>query len=168
MRFRDRHVEATIAAYVRGGLSDLGWVSEPINFGATPLTWVDEVPTENSDVQVAPNTVAMTFGDIGEEGLEQLGGGLYSLNIPVFFDVFGDNGTIARCICSDILDLLKRDKVIPTLDWTTGTGDQTAETILFDVVMGPERPPASEMASSGDFRKHWRVVKATAVVTYQD
>lgn len=170
MRFRDRHVLETIKEFVTAELTTKGWVTDPRNFGTPALTvMTDSHPEDEEDAKVTANTLAVSLGDGAVEGEEQMGGGLYLARNPVFFDVYADNGTIARAMCNDIVDSLKRGKVIPMKIWTTGTGVLvTGEYIEFDSVEGPERPPASEMAIAGDFRKHWRVVKAFADSYYQD
>lgn len=169
LRYRERHVLETVKTFILAELTTKGWVTAPRNFGTLALTVMSDIhPEDEENVQVVPNTLAISLGDVDEEEEMQMGGGLYENRLPIFFDVYAENGTIARAICNDIAESINRGKVITLQDFTTGTGVDTTEVIEFDEVVGPERPDASVMAQAGDFRKHWRVVKAFAAAHYQD
>lgn len=170
-RFLYRHVHRTISAYIEEKLTGLGWgraVAGPfqptVNFGATPLTYQEILPDENGQT-VKPNTVAVTPGDEGEDELGELGGGLWHVAIPFFFDVYGEDQSIAKSIASDIKSLITRGAVIALYDWTNGTPVQSnGGYIEFEFVTGPERPQVAQVAS--DFRKYWQIVKCEAHAYY--
>lgn len=172
LRFRTRHVHQTVTDYVKTAMQALGWgdaalpANDPLNaaipFGTTPVTWMDIQPDEEG-VPIVPNTVAITLGDAGVDDLQQLGGGYYELELPVFFDVYGENQGIAQSIASDVKDVVNYQLSIPVKDYTSSTaGTDTTELILFDDISGPERPPASQIAA--DVRRHWRLVRGRVCV----
>lgn len=164
MRFRTRHIHKTICSYLETQMATLGWVNDPINFGASPLTFQEIQPDENGET-VTPNLLAITLGDVDQDTLEQLGGGVWNMPIPVFFDVYGDNGSVAVSIADDVRDLVSRGQIISVYDWTDPSNPvKQDDYIEFERVVGPERPQAS--IGSTDFRKHWRVVKGIARVYY--
>lgn len=161
-------------AYLTQQLDSNGWITPPVNFGTAAATIVAGLPDEQRDVQtgagtiatgVAPNTVAVTMGDEAEWVLHELGGGQYHVDMPVFVDVYGANSSVARSIASDVKTLLS-ERHIPLYDFTGPTpvhnGDDYIE---FDVVIGPERPPASMQAT--DFKRYWRIVRGVATVYFR-
>lgn len=164
LRFRSRHVRRTLAAFVEETLAELGWVNEPVNFGSLPVTFEEIQPDENGKA-IAPNTVAVTIGDVAADELYELGGGLYHLLVPAFFDVYGVNASIAQSIADDIKEQITRENIIPLYDWTIATAPvKTTSTIEFENALGPERPVAA--AVSQDFKRFWRVVKVECHVYY--
>lgn len=164
MRFRYRHVHKTVCAYIESELTAKGWVNDPVNFNETAVRFQEIQPEENGD-EVLPNLVAITMGDGPESDIEELGGGAYSLPYVVFIDVYGTKGSVAVSIAEDIRDSIDFEKSISVYDFTDPTNPvEQLDYITFERVIGPERPPAS--VQSQDFRKHWRVVKATARVYY--
>lgn len=158
MRFRQRHVHQTLVDYVKAQLVAKGWVSGPINFGATPVTFLTAVP-EFGGTTIAKNTVAISMGDEPEDQDEELGGGLISCDFVLFVDVFGEDAAIAVSIASDVKDSLKH-LVLPVRDYTSNpTGDVTTAALELDNVV-IETPP---VATSNVDKRFWRVVKAMAV-----
>lgn len=165
LRFRSRHAHKTVAAYIEEKLTQLGWVGSAVPFGATPLTFKEVVPDENG-VAVAANTVSITAGDLSEDALAELGGGLWEVVLPIFIDVYGDSASIAQSIAEDVREQLTRGMVIPMFDWSDVQAPALdGGYIEFEGVVGPERPQAS--AVSQDFRKFWRVVKVEAHLYYE-
>lgn len=170
-RFLYRHTHRTISAYVEEKLTAFGWGkrvdsgSQPsVNFGASPLTYQEIQPDENG-VPIDANTIAITPGDEGQDELVELGGRFWHVSCPYFFDVYGDDQSIAKSIASDVKSLVTRGAVIPLYDWTTGTPVVVSESYIeFDLVTGPERPPAAQAAT--DFRRYWQIVKAEAHTYY--
>lgn len=171
-RFRYRHVHQTICDYIKAQMMALGWgdaglpLADPANaavpFSATPLSYMEVQPDEEGQ-PVAPNTLAITLGDGGLDALEQMGGGFYDLDIPIFFDVYGENQGIAVSIACDIKEIVNYEPTILVNDYTSSAaGTPTTEQIRFEDVYGPERPPASQVST--DFRKHWRLVRGTVHV----
>ena len=169
LRFLERHLLATVTAYMTWYLTNADWVSGTINFAAPPLTIINTQPDSDVDVQVVPQTLAITLGDSPEEDLSQLGGGLYEIDVPVFFDVYSTDSSTVVALATDVRDAVKRQMQIPYQEWYTGFGVAVPGAVInFEKAVGPERPPASILASNGDFRKHWRVVKVMACVEYLD
>lgn len=156
-----RHAHKTVATFLEQQLAVNGWVTPPTNFGATPVTFREVIPEDIGD-DLVPNTVAILAGDVGSQRLEQLGGGLFSIDIPIFVDVYGEKSQIAVSICDDIRRLL-HDRCIQTFDFTDPANPVplTGSYIDFDRVLGPQRPLAAAEASA-ELRRNWRVVRATA------
>jgi hypothetical protein len=164
LRFRSRHTHKTIAAYIEEKFGELGWVTAPINFGTDAVTFEEIAPDENGKA-VKPNTVSIAIGDVAVDELYELGGGLYHFAVPVFFDVYGVNASVAQSIADDIREQVTREQIIPVYDWTLATAPvKTTSTIEFENVVGPEKPQVA--AASADFKRYWRVVKAEAHVYY--
>jgi len=169
LRYIERNLLASVTEYMRTSLTTLGWITTPINFAVPALSIINENPDVDDDVQVTPQTLAITLGDSTTEQLYQLGGGVYTQPIPVFFDVYAVNSSVAVALASDVRDLIKREQYITYQEWYTGSGVPIDGALAyFCNVMGPSRPPASEQAQSGDFRKHWRVVKAMIELEFGD
>jgi hypothetical protein len=173
LRFRYRHVHATLFDYVRAHLVALGWgdsslpADDPanlaINFGGVAMTFIDSQPDE-SGLVIVPQTVAVTLGDEPASEDLELGAGLTQVPYPLYVDVFGTNQAIAQAITSDLKDILE-DIYIPVMDHLTDPPTATDEVIEIwheDVESG--RPQASLTAQ--DFKRYWRVTRATARVDY--
>ncbi len=167
LRFRSRHVHKTVAEYLREKLGELGWLTAPINFNATAVTFREVQPDENG-TSVAPNTVSVTAGDLGDDQETQLGGGIYEVVIPFFIDVYGESAGLAQSIAEDLREQLTHGRVLPLYDWNDVQAPARVDGayIEFENVVGPERPQGSQ--TSADFRRFWRVVKAEAHVLYSD
>ena len=166
LRFRGRHVQQTIASYVAQQMDTLGWVSAPINFAGTPMTFIESVPEETAaNTAVAPNTLAITLGDEPDELEEQLGGGLYTVRYPLFIDIYGESYSGSRSIAIDVKDILTR-KSIPVFDWSAVPTQVLGSWIEFENVRGPGTPQGSLNASG--FRKFWRTVTGQALATFSD
>lgn len=167
LRFRSRHVHKTVADYLESGLDDLGWVTAPVNFGTTPVTFSEFEPDEPNPTEILVNTVSITMGDELPDAELELGGRLLSTKWVLFVDVYGANRSITNSICSDVKALLA-DLYLPVLEFTTSSaGVATTERLEVDRdTILVERP--TESADAKDIRKNWRVVKATVEVTFQE
>jgi hypothetical protein len=162
VRFRSRHVARTIFAYVSQRMTEAGWVNDPVNFGATPVT-LQEAPPEDVTT-IAMNTVAVTVGDEPADFDEQLGGGLVSVEYPVLVDIFGESYSLSQSIAADVKDALAR-RAIAVYDWS-GSGPTLLEGSLIEFFeVSGARTPASPQALAGAAR-HWRVLTAVAYTTF--
>lgn len=174
LRFRYRHVHATLYSYVKAGLVARNWgdssldpsdpVNASINFGSPPATYHDIQPDE-AGVPITPNTVAITLGDEPGSVDWEMGAGARLVEFPLFVDVYGVNQSIAQSLGSDIRDLLD-DQYLWVQDFTQQPPVATEEQIELlheDISIG--RPQASFGAA--DFKRYWRVVRANARVYYQ-
>jgi hypothetical protein len=164
LRFRTRFVHATLVDAVRGALTDLGWILEPINFGGNPVTIVDYQPDERGE-RVNPNTVAVTLGDAPPDDDEELGaavGGLRSVVYPVYIDAYMAEQPISVAICDDIV-MHFTDLAMGVEDKING-GTVPGVTLVIEDVAGPRRPPAS--VNADNFKRYWRVVELSAVLYF--
>jgi hypothetical protein len=163
MRHRQRHVHATILKHVKDTLTTLGWVNSPVNFGTTPVSFLDYEPLEAGETPDL-NTVAVSMGDQGADEAYELGGGLVRVDYTVFCDVWGANIPIGVAIAEDIKDALT-EKVIALRDFTTNAaGVATSDSLEFEMVVVEVIPTATTTLD----KRTWRSVKATAVCYYAD
>jgi hypothetical protein len=107
IRFRSRHLHATIVKHTRTRLDALGWISPPVNFNTDPIEVIDYQPEERNIV-ITKNTVAVTLGtyptDVDEE-LGAIGGGLRSAPYTVFVDAYMAEQALSIAMCDDIRDI---------------------------------------------------------------
>lgn len=166
IRHKQRLVHRMVVEHLRDGLQQMDWITPPIIFAASPAVVIDYQPDERGN-PIEPNTVAVTMGDEQPDVGEELGhrfGGLQSMSIPVFVDIYGEHQAISVALASDIKYLLK-DLTVPLLDWN---GVPTGATLDIDDVTGPERPQAANTMGAENFKRHWRVVKAMTTTYFQD
>jgi hypothetical protein len=165
LSFWSRHVHQTVAKFIEEQLANNGWVNDPVNFGTSAVHF-EEFQPEEAGTDLVPNTVSISLGDVPEQQLEQLGGGLYSLSVPIFVDIYGAKISISVSIADDVRRLLT-DRALPLFDWTDPANPVAMDTsyIEFERVIGPRQPMAAA-AASADLKRNWRVVKLTAVAYF--
>lgn len=164
LRWRTRSLLQTLHEETVTALTALGWITEPVNLGVTPVTVVDYQPLER-DTPIKTNTVAVTIGDVPRDLDEELGaaeGGLRSVSFPVFIDAYMNDTPVSVAICDDLVehftDLSMQVKDSITQQYADGIS------LIIEDVAGPRRPPA---ASGGEaFRRNWRIVNLTAVLYF--
>ena len=162
-RFKLRNAHATIANFVTTELAALGWVTAPINFSATPVTVIDFQPDERG-IEILKNTVAVSIGDVDDDTDEELGaatGGLWSLYVPTFVDVYMEKQSLSVAICDDIRDIFFNQET-NLINQATGVA-VTGATIQFDQVIGPHGPTGAP----NDFRRYWRIMRIGSRIFYQ-
>jgi len=166
LRHKQRLVHKQVVDLLRAGLTEMQWMAEPVIFAATPVTLVDFQPDERGKA-IAANTVAVTMGDEMDDAGEELGsgfGGLQSVEIPLFVDIYGEHQSISTALGADVKALLK-NITTPLLSWD---GTQTEATLEIDDVFGPEVPDAALTAGAENFKRHWRVVRARTTTYFQE
>lgn len=172
LRFRYRHVHATLFADIRSRMIELGWgdsslpanapANATVNFGTGPATYVDYPPEEIGPVN--PNTIVVTLGDEPAAEDLEMGSTFREVAIPLFVDVYGANQSIAVSIASDIKDICE-DAYLVVRDHTQVPPAPTNEVIELDKDdVGVSRPSASIGAQ--DFKRYWRTVNTLARVSY--
>ncbi len=161
MRHRERHVHATIQAFVEEGLAALGWFDDPAPFGTVPATVVGYQPLEAGHTP-SYNTVAVSMGDSTADEAWELGGGLHVCTYPFFVDIYAANEPIGVALSNDIKDHFT-ERIIPLRDYTTTSqGVPTDAQIEFDDVVTEKVPTATTTLD----RRTWRSVKAMAVTYF--
>lgn len=168
IRGQERMVTQTTRDYVLAQLTTLGWFASPgsLPFGATAaITLTEEMPA--LDGAIVPNTVAFTEGTVpddtpGEVGAS--GGGLWLTTYTYFFDVFGENISMARAIASDLRAILT-GKLAGTnrfqllTDYSlTPPAPSTALIEFKDVVL---TRPENQL-----YQRNWMALKVTAELQY--
>lgn len=174
LRFRYRHVHATMYQHIRSQMVALGWgdsslpsgdpLNAAINFNVRPMTYRDFQPDESGQV-IAPMTLAITFGDEPASEDLELGAGLAEIAYEFFIDVWAEESqAVATAVTSDLKDVLE-DLVIPVKDFMQVPPAVTTELIEIDHDdVSSVRPSLSVGAQ--DFKKFWRTMTATARVHY--
>lgn len=164
MRHRTRHTHETVVQHLTAKLTELGWVSAPINFGATPVTIQTVEPFGEGAVQPDGNLVSITLGDSTEDEDEELGGAMIAGFYALFVDVVGESIPLSVALADDIRLALK-NHTIPLKDFTSNpAGVEVAGGFIEFEAVELETPPA---ASSVD-KRTWRVVTATLNVRTAD
>lgn len=173
LRFRYRHVHATLYLYVRTRMTALGWgdaskpgsdpVNAAINFQVPPMTFKDFQPDEAGET-IAPQTLVITLG--GEPAREdmELGAGLVQIPYAFYIDIYGYSQAAAQSVMSDLKDILE-DIAIPIKDFTQAPPVDTDGVIeIFHEDIESARPDASVGAQ--DFKRYWRTLATIARAEY--
>lgn len=166
MRFLQRSVRQTVVDYVKGELAELGWVEEPINFGADPVVFIEVDRQERVD-RIDPTTLSVWIPGESQDRLTELGGVLYQTNIDIVLDIYAEKAAYAIALGSDLKDLF-RDRAIPLIDHGAATPPSTpvqAGTIEFRGAW-LDRPSAPVNAL--EFRGKMRTVRLYCLVTFED
>ncbi len=160
IRFRSRHLHATLVAIARTQLNTLGWITPPINFGAGAVTVIDYQPDERGTV-IASNTIALSLGDFDGDDDEELGaavGGVRSAMYRVYVDVYMAEQALTLAVCDDVRDIFV-DQAFDLIDQITGSPVPDTR-IAIEEVAGPQRPPNIVRAET--FKHFWRTMRLDA------
>ncbi len=164
IRFRSRHLHATVVALMRTELDALGWMSAPINFSTAPCVVLDYQPDERG-TPIVTNTVSVTLANYSYDVDEELGakgGGLRSAPYVLLVDVYMAEQALAIAITDDVRDIFT-DAAFALVDQVTAT-DVPNTMIEVERVEGPEKPPAALGAEQ--FKKYWRVMQLNTRLYY--
>lgn len=156
IRFRSRHLRATVYNKVKADLTTLGWVTAPVNFDADPVRFIDYQPDERGEM-ITGNTVAVSIGDVANDEDAELGailGGLRSAWYPIFIDVYMAEQSLSDAVCDDIRSIFDT-KIFPLVNQVTSVNSD--EVIEIEEVLGPDRPPAAGSAEA--FKRNWRIMR---------
>jgi hypothetical protein len=165
-RWATRHVQRSIAKRVWAALDDLGWFETEPGFAEHPITWDADHDTESAvagEEAPPPNLVGLSMMDVPDSQVEECGAGLYSIDYPVTFDIYGENRSVASNISDDIQGILQGvlapSRYIPLYDFSTVEDgvlvtEETCEARFIE---------ARWVGGSGtEWRRRWRVVQFTA------
>lgn len=155
MRFQLRHVQQTLADYIETGLTGLGWVNEPRNFGGAPLEFRDVEP--DVDEAITGRIVATVLPDVGPNEAFELGGGLRQIIYDLHVHVRTEQQSVTNSVCQDVVDLLT-DRQTDMVDYTGVPTSVQGAYIEFETVV-IDRP---FVLRTVEFRRPWRVVTALA------
>lgn len=164
IRFRSRHLHATIVQHMRTQLDVLGWISPPVNFSTAPCVVLDYQPDERGTT-IATNTVSVTLANYTWDVDEELGasnGGLRSAPYVLLVDVYMAEQALAIAITDDVRDIFT-DTTLPLIDQVSATPVLNTA-IEIERVDGPEKPPAALGAEQ--FKKYWRVMQLNTRLYY--
>lgn len=172
LRHSSRHVHHTVAAHVEAGLAALKWtVADETPFGAPVVTFdrtrsaADFIVPGQKVTGLHAGLVTISIGSEFQPDPEELGSGLVVTEIPVFVDIFQDLDAHAQGLAEDTRDIfLGRQafwpkRFIPVVNQATST-PVPGWTIEFDDI---ERDKPEHT-----FALAWQVVKATAMVRFQE
>jgi len=172
LRHSSRHVHHTVADHVEAGLAALSWTNAATTPFGSPVVTFDRTRSA-ADFLVPGVTpsglkaglVCITLGNEFQPDPEEMGSGLHVVELPIFVDVFMDVDAHAQTLAEDARDIfLGRQafwpkRFIPVVNQATSTA-VPGWSIEFDDVER-DRPEHS-------FALAWQVVKATAMVRYQE
>ncbi len=160
IRFRTRHLHATFVNDWRTQLDALGWITPPINFGTQPISVIDYLPDDRTEL-IKRNTVSITLGDYTADEDEEVGaagGGLRSALYNVYIDCYMAEQALSIAVCDDVRDHYT-DWTGPLIDQITGS-PIFGTNIVVDSVYGPERPDGGGSAEA--FKRYWRSMRIDA------
>lgn len=167
LRHSTRHVHHTVIKYLREQLTALNWIGseETTPFGATPVELFTVHPPEwKQDQKLQAGKVAITLGNEVMSTLEEMGGPLTSVEIPIFVDIYMDDESIALALALDVRDIFHGrlpDSVrwLPVLDFAESPPTAVEGwTLEFDDITRV-RPDDSIV---------WQVVKVTALTYFPE
>jgi hypothetical protein len=160
IRFRSRHLHATLVQLARTELNTRGWITAPINFGTGPTTVIDYSPDERGQV-ISSNTVAISLGDFAGDDDEELGaavGGLRSALYRVYVDIYMAEQALTQAMSDDVRDIFA-DQQFDLIDQITGAA-VPATRIEIERIEGPDRP--SNLIGAEQFKRFWRTMRVDA------
>jgi hypothetical protein len=159
MRALVRHVHQSLVDDVTGRLSVLGW-RDP---GGSKTRPVDVVDYElDSGASVAPPAVAISIGSDSGATIAQLGGGLITVDLTFFIDVYGEKASQALHLAQDIIDGLV-EHYVPVFDYSQ---DPPALATDVEAEVYVVRREVPQVVVSAEWRRHWQVVKGVLRVVY--
>jgi hypothetical protein len=167
LRHASRHVHASVANYVKAGLTELNWddpALTPLGAPAVRVQTTSPVAGERLAATVSPGLVAVSLGNEFSPDPQELGGGLHMQEYPFFVDVFmGSEGECTALAC-DIRDMFLgrfefAARAIPVVDQVTGTSVDGWK-IEFDDIQ--------RITPDHTYSVHWQVVRVTASTYYPE
>lgn len=164
MRFQYRNVHKSVCTFIEDYLTGVGWTSGSNDFSSGNFVFKEEALDKG--INITQNTLAISLGDIPEDQLGELGAGFYTLELPAFFDIYSGDHSTSYSIGDDIRGALRYQPIVPIYDYGQDPPELSTDYIEFDHVIGPNEPLAASAAVSTDFKRHWKVVKATARVYF--
>lgn len=175
MRHATRHIHATLVDLVRTYLDDAGWITPPINYGATKVTIQPVAPSVPSNTE--PNTVGVSLEYPDSSREAELGGGLMRRRYSLFVDVFGENDSTTKALVDDVCELLDGLRA-PVMDWTGPEPDESSSSSSSSSSSQEYPAPTSHYIEIDEFdvdeppaagqvdRTVWRVVVAQVDVYF--
>lgn len=160
MRFLQRNVHRSVFDHLALRLDELGWVDDPVNFGAEPVMF-KEVDAQEGVERIEPTTVALWVPQESADRLGELGGPLYRCDVDMVIDVYASQASFATALASDIKELF-RERFIPLLDHSVSTPVQAGIVELMGAWI--DRPRSS---ASLEFAGVWRQVRCYTQVTFE-
>lgn len=167
LRHASRHVQATVANYLKDQLTALDWTTP----GATPFgSPVVEVRTTRAIAggtlgqTTKAGTVAVTLGNEFNPDPEEMGGPLSSQDYPIFVDIFQDTEATTLALATDV-----RDIFLGRLPGTTRWHDVIDQTTSLAVPgWRMEFEDIERVEPDYNFALFWQVVKITAVAYFPE
>jgi len=176
IRWPTRALKASVGLHVVTGLTSLGWMTDPPGFAQNPIHFDDDHDVEKIVAGGGPqvvNTVGLTVGDVPDAAAQELGGGLSSINYPVFFDIYGEDRSTALNIGDDIVGILQgavlsTSRYIPLYDFSLTPAPPASSALLTDQTCEARLIEAKWASGTqqAEWRRRWRIVTFTATVYF--
>lgn len=164
VRYLQRSVRQTVVDYTKLKLTELGWVDDPVNFGAEPVQFI-EVDRREKVERIDPTTVSIWIPNESADRIAELGGGLYVTDIDIMVDIYAQKAAYAINIGSDLKDIF-RDRSIPLIDYVS-SGSTLVEAGMVEFMGAYIDRPASP-PNAIEFRGTYRTVRLYSRVWFED
>ena len=167
LRHASRHVHASVANYVKAGLTELDWMDPaqtPLGAPAVSVRTTSPVTGGKLESGITPGLVYVTLGNEFRPDPQELGGALHMQEYPFFIDCFMGTEGEGTALACDVRDLLLgrfefASRAIPVTDQVLGTSVPGWK-IEFDDV--------ERVVPDHSYSIHWQVVRVTASTYYPE
>lgn len=169
LRHASRHIQESILDALEARLTFLHWIAADNTltpFGASPVVYQRRRMEESELKAVTGNLVAVSFGQELDDLDEELGGGLLSVEMPVFVDCIAEKENHALLIAADVKDFLAgrapgTSRYLRVHDKGSASPATPVDGWLIELT-----DVIREQPDTVDWRARWQAVKATAYVTF--
>lgn len=173
LRWPTRQVYASVALHLRTGLDALGWFDNPPSLGNTLIAIWDDDHVPEAAVAGAeapkPNTIGLSLGDLPDHRPQEIGGGLYAVEMPLFVDIYGETRSMSLTIADDVTGILQgalwaSSRYVPLYDHSKTPAELLTDRAC-EVHDVEGRWPANADAGA-EWRRKWRVIAFSATVYF--
>ena len=170
MRWPTRQTQASIALHIKTALTDLGWLADVPMHTEGLVRWEPDHDPEGLVSNGGPqgeNLIGLSIGETPDNRPEEMGGGLLSVSIPVFIDIYGEKRGVALNISDDIQAVLQGElwtpsRYIPLYDHSQDPPQLVTDRALEAREVEAAWPSGGPGIAVPEWRRRWRVVRFTA------
>lgn len=161
MRYLQRNVHRSVFDHLVTQVTAMGWVDDPVNFGAEPVTF-HEVDLREGVSRIEPTSVAVWVPSESSDRIAELGGVSWTADLDFVIDIYASQASFSIALASDIKDLF-RERSIPLLDHGSGSTPVQAGTVELEGAW-IDRPTSSAL----EFNGVWRQVRGFTRVWFEE
>lgn len=169
IRFRSSQIQDSTARHLKAALTALGWLDDPPRWTDTPFVWdpdFDPEAVDESDGPPARNTIGLSIGDIADNVINDLGGGLQSVNVPIFVDLYSEKRGISLNLSDDLQQVLQGELWSPSRYIPLYDHSQDPPVLNTDVALEARLVEARWGTGTQSWRRTWRIVSFTGTLYY--